>query len=49
MTVKRSIDFSDPQIKWLREESRRLGISVGEFVRRIVDDRRTISSGHKGS
>lgn len=34
------IQFTIPQRDWLRAEARRLGISVAELVRRIVDGRR---------
>lgn len=40
MSVKRSLIFTEPQIKWLREQAKKLGLSVGEFVRRIVDEKR---------
>ena len=32
-----TITFTDPQLAWLRAEAKRLGISVGELHRRIVD------------
>lgn len=35
--IKRVISFTDPQDDWLLKESDRLGISVAELVRRIVD------------
>lgn len=35
---KRLISFSKPAFEWLRDESRRLGISVSELVRRAVDE-----------
>lgn len=34
---KRSIDFTIPQLKWLRIEAAKAAISVGEYVRRLVD------------
>ena len=40
MTSKRSVVFSDPQMKWLEHEAKKLGISVGELLRRIIDERR---------
>jgi len=35
---KRSIVFSIPQINYLRKEAGELGISIGELVRRIIDE-----------
>lgn len=35
--IKRVISFTDPQDDWLIKESDRLGISVAELVRRIID------------
>lgn len=35
--LRQSITFTRPQIKYLREESERLGITVSDLVRRIVD------------
>jgi hypothetical protein len=34
------VRFSDPTAKWLRAESKRLGISFAELLRRIVDEKR---------
>lgn len=38
--VKRLISFTEPQIVWLEAEAQRLGISVPELVRRIIDTAR---------
>lgn len=35
--IKRVISFTDPQDEWLNKEADRLGISVAELVRRIID------------
>jgi hypothetical protein len=35
--IKRVISFTEPQDDWLIKESDRLGISVAELVRRIID------------
>jgi hypothetical protein len=37
---KRVINFSEPQLMWLMAEAERLGISVTELVRRIIDEAR---------
>lgn len=37
---KQMISFTDPQMTFLKEAAARLGISVAEFVRRIVDEYR---------
>lgn len=34
------VQVSKPQKKWLKEESGRLGVSMAELVRRILDDYR---------
>lgn len=39
-TRRRSVVFSEPQAVYLEKESERLGISVGELVRRIIDESR---------
>lgn len=50
MAVKRSIDFTEPQMEWLQAKAEELGISVGELVRRIIDDERDrISTARTGS
>jgi hypothetical protein len=40
--VKRMISFTLPQLEWLEAEAKRLGISVPELVRRIIDAARGI-------
>jgi hypothetical protein len=35
-----SISFSPPQLKWLRAEAKRLGLTISELVRRILDEKR---------
>lgn len=35
--TKQMISFTDPQIAFLRKDAKRLGISVAELVRRIID------------
>lgn len=34
------ISFTEPQLEWLKQEAKRLGISVAELVRRLVDQAR---------
>ncbi len=41
--VKLLLSFSEPAATWLRDEARKLGISVSELVRRIVDAERKAS------
>jgi hypothetical protein len=36
-----SVSFSNPQLAYLRVEAKRLGISVGDLIRRIIDQHRT--------
>jgi len=37
---KRMISFTDPQEAFLKREAKKLGISVSDLVRRIVDQYR---------
>ena len=37
MLPKQMVSFTVPQLAFLKDESQRLGISVAELVRRIVD------------
>lgn len=37
---KRLISLTDPQTEFLKKESERLGISVSEVVRRVLDKHR---------
>jgi hypothetical protein len=36
------IQFTEPQRAWLLEESRRLGVTLSELVRRIIDAHRMV-------
>jgi len=38
--VKRSIDFTPQQLAFLTKEAERLGITVADVVRRIIDKAR---------
>lgn len=40
--VKLLISFSEPGAAWLRKEAARLGISMSELVRRLVDEKRKV-------
>lgn len=35
--TKQMISFTDPQRAYLKREAKRLGISIAELVRRIID------------
>jgi hypothetical protein len=35
--IKQMISFTDPQRVFIKREAKRLGISIAEFVRRIID------------
>lgn len=39
-TQKLSITFTAPQLAYLREQSAKMGISVPDLVRRIIDQHR---------
>ena len=32
-----SLSLAPPQITWLRREAKRLGVTIGELLRRIID------------
>jgi hypothetical protein len=36
-----NITFTTPQVAWLQREARRLGLTVGELLRRIIDQARS--------
>lgn len=38
--MRRTVDFTDPQMEWLRKEAYRLGVTITELVRRIIDEAR---------
>ncbi len=38
--IKRVISFTQPQLEWLESEAKRLGISIPELVRRLIDQAR---------
>jgi hypothetical protein len=40
-THKQTITFTGPQASYLKAEAERLGVSVAEIVRRIIDQHRT--------
>lgn len=40
MSHKQTITFTDPQASYLQREARRLGISLADLVRRIIDQYR---------
>ncbi len=39
--LKKTIDFTEPQLKWLNAESKRLGLRIAELLRRLVDQARS--------
>jgi hypothetical protein len=39
-TIRRSVAFTPPQYVFLEKEAERLGVSIGELIRRIVDSYR---------
>lgn len=42
MLVKYMVSLTPQQRDWLREEAARLGISISELVRRIIDQKRGV-------
>jgi hypothetical protein len=39
-TMQRSIVFTKAQMHWIIAEAKRLGVTISEIVRRIVDEKR---------
>jgi hypothetical protein len=35
-----SLSLPPPQMSWLRREAKRIGITIGELLRRIIDQAR---------
>lgn len=35
--ARMSVTLTEPQLKWLEKEAKRLGITVGEMIRRLID------------
>jgi len=35
-----TVSLPDPTMEWLKAEAKRAGITVGELLRRIIDQRR---------
>ena len=46
MMARLNLSIPAPQIVWLEAEAERLGISVGELVRRIIDQHRETQPSH---
>lgn len=40
LTTRLNLHLTEPQWRWLRLEAKRLGISLAELVRRIIDAHR---------
>ena len=40
ITIRQSVTLSRPQADYLRQEAERLGISVSDLIRRIIDQHR---------
>lgn len=39
-TMQRSIVFTKPQMKWLEDRAKTLGITISDVIRRLVDRQR---------
>jgi len=37
---KQQVSLTDPQVEWLEAEAKRLGVSIAEVIRRIIDKHR---------
>lgn len=40
MKITKGIDFTVAQMVFLKREAKRLGISIAEYIRRIIDEKR---------
>lgn len=40
MKITKGIDFTIAQMAFLKKEAKRLGISIAEYIRRIIDKER---------
>lgn len=38
--IRTTLTLTEPQLNWLRDEAARLGLSVGELIRRLLDQAR---------
>jgi len=38
--ARMSLTMTDPQLAWLRREAKKLGITVADLIRRIIDQNR---------
>ena len=38
--TKRSIDFTKPQLDFLAKEAKKMGVTIAEYVRHLVDKAR---------
>lgn len=43
--IQRSIVFTAPQMKWLKQRAKELGVSLSEVLRRIIDEAREAKRG----
>jgi hypothetical protein len=37
---RQMVQFTEPQLDYLRKEAARLGVSISELVRRVIDEHR---------
>ncbi len=44
MMTKHMVSLTDPQAAYLKAEAQKLGISVADLIRRIIDQHRSASS-----
>lgn len=61
MSIRQTVTFTEPQMKWLKGYSRALGITVSDAIRRVLDEHRgrpdayppgdkiTVTGGGKGA
>lgn len=40
MSTRLTVSFTDPQMAFLKKEAKRLGVTVAEIIRRLIDEYR---------
>ncbi len=46
--IRQTITFTAPQMKWLKAESKRLGITIADVLRRMIDEYRRVRGDFRG-
>ena len=41
MSIRQTVTFTEPQMKWLHKRAKKLGITVSDAIRRLIDESRS--------